>query len=263
MTTKVIILGAQGRMGQMLQSICGKDPAMEIVGLVESPSHPDCGKKNSSGITVVGSIQEAAVPGAICIDFTAPEATLSLLPKLEKLQLKAVIGTTGMGSQGENQIRATAQSTALVWAPNMSLGVNLVFVVAELMAKTLPSSYHLEIIEAHHAQKKDAPSGTALGIAESLARGKGWDLSKVANYGREGLVGARPEQEIGIHAVRGGDIVGDHTTLFAGPSERIELKHVAHSRDAFAQGAAIAAHFLNSKERGLYNMKDVLGLSSL
>lgn len=253
-------MGAEGRMGATLQRICSATPGLSIYGLVERAGHPLIGKTTGLGIPIVDTIEEVAKPGAIVIDFTGAAATLALIPKLPKLGLKAVIGTTGMGEAGDMAIAEAAKNTAIVFSPNMSVGVNLVFKLSELMARALPSTYAIEVIEAHHGLKKDSPSGTALEIAKQLAKGREWNLNDVACYGREGMVGERPEKQIGIHAVRGGDIVGDHTVLFAGPSERIELKHVSHSRDALAQGAATAAQFLKTKNTGLFDMMAVLGI---
>ena len=261
MSVPVIILGAEGRMGRALQAICTHTPGMHIHGLVERPDHPLIGKTVGTGFLLHAHLDQVALSGAVVIDFTAPAATLAMLPLLPDLGLKAVVGTTGLGDKGDAIISEVSKKTAIVFSPNMSLGVNILFKLTELVAKILPPSYAIEIIEAHHQYKKDSPSGTALGIAQHAAQGRGWNLSEVACYGREGLIGERPEKQIGIHAVRGGDIVGDHTVLLAGPHERLELKHVAHSRESLAQGAATAALFLKGKSQGLFNMEAVLGLA--
>ncbi len=269
----IVVLGAKGRMGQMVLQACsqkmaaqkskGEPPRLRVVGAVESPSSPNLGQPTGvDGIDVVitSELEPLLRPGVVVIDFTSPQASLAALEAVRKKGAAHVLCTTGL-SPSEKQIVAEAAKTVpIVMAPNMSIGVTLMFRVAEMVARVLGEDFDVEIIEAHHHHKKDSPSGTALGFAEAVARGHDVDLDAKANYGREGLVGARPKGEIGIHAVRGGDIVGDHTVLYAGDGERLELKHVAHSRMTFAQGAVKAALFLAGKRSGIYNMFDVLGL---
>ena len=268
-TTDIVVLGAKGRMGQMVLQACaqklrGPSPSpLRVTGAIESASSAFLGQKTGvDGIdTVITSDIEALLsPNAVVIDFSAPQASLAALEAVKRKGAAMVICTTGFSAEQKKIINDAAKVSPLVFTPNMSVGATLMFRVAEMVAKVLGPDYDAEIIEAHHNQKKDAPSGTALGFAEAVARGHQVNLSEKANYGREGLTGARPRGEIGIHAVRGGDIVGDHTVLFAGEGERIELKHMAHSRMTFAQGAVKAAIYLKGRAPGLYTMFDVLGL---
>jgi 4-hydroxy-tetrahydrodipicolinate reductase len=189
----------------------------------------------------------------VLIDFSSPEGTAKALVACARSKTRLVVGTTGLGTEMTDRIRALSKTTAV------SLGANFLFELARLAAARLKTGYDIEIIEAHHRLKKDAPSGTARKIAEIIAAEKGWDWRKAARFGREGLVGERPIKEIGIHVIRAGDIVGEHTVLFSGPGETVELTHKAQSRDAFARGALSAALFLVKKSKGLYTMADVLG----
>jgi len=269
----IVVLGARGRMGQMVLQACsqkmaaqkqkGVAPSLRVIGAVESSSSPNLGQATGvAGIDVAITSDLAALlkPGVVVIDFTSPEASLATLEAVKKAGASHVLCTTGLTAAQKQMVAEASKTVPIVMAPNMSIGVTLMFRVAEMVAKVLGEDFDVEIVEAHHNQKKDSPSGTALGFAEAVARGHGVDLNDKANYGREGIVGARPKGEIGIHAVRGGDIVGDHTVLYAGDGERIELKHMAHSRMTFAQGAVKAALFLAGKGPGIYNMFDVLGL---
>lgn len=256
-----------GRMGRMVLQACagrmraGQD--LDVIAAVESPASPHLGLSvgvEGIKVAVTGDLEAALKPGAVVIDFTSPQASLDALEKIRRAGAAHVLCTTGLSEAQKAMVSEAAKAVPIVFSPNMSVGVILMFRVAEMVARTLGTDFDVEIIEAHHNQKKDSPSGTALGFAEAVARGHGVDLKSKAVYGREGLVGARRKGEIGIHAVRGGDIVGDHTVLFAGDGERIELKHMAHSRMTFAQGAVKAAQFLSGKGPGLYTMFDVLGL---
>ncbi len=266
--TQIIVLGAKGRMGQMVLQACAQKlkshpQSLKVIAAIESPTSNFLGQKTGiDGIEIECTSDLNAVlrPGAVVIDFTAPEVSLASLAAAQGKGASVVLCTTGFTADQKKIIQEASKSIPIVFAPNMSIGVTLMFKITEMVAKVLGDDFDVEIIEAHHNQKKDSPSGTALGFAEAVARGQGVVLSEKANYGREGMVGARPKGEIGIHAVRGGDIVGDHTVLFAGDGERIELKHMAHSRQTFAQGAVKAALFLSGKAPGLYNMVDVLGL---
>ena len=267
MTVSIVVLGAKGRMGQMVLQACatrikaGQD--LRVIGAIEPPNSPHVGQPAGvDGIDAkVGADLDAVLkPGAVVIDFTSPQASLEALERIRKAGAAHVLCTTGLSEGQKAAVAEAAKTVPVVFSPNMSVGVILMFRVAEMVAKVLKGDFDVEIVEAHHNQKKDSPSGTALGFAEAVARGHGVDLKAKAVYGREGLVGARRSGEIGIHAVRGGDIVGDHTVLFAGDGERIELKHMAHSRMTFAQGAVKAAQFLAGKGPGLYTMFDVLGL---
>ncbi|MEO7427408.1 MAG: 4-hydroxy-tetrahydrodipicolinate reductase [Fibrobacteria bacterium] len=264
----IVVLGAKGRMGQMVLQACaqkskGENPKLRVVGAVESPSSPNLGQKTGvDGIDVLitSELEPLLRPGVVVIDFTSPQVSLAALEAVRKKGAAHVLCTTGLSAAEKGIVYEAAKTVPIVMAPNMSIGVTLMFRVAEMVAKTLGEDFDVEIIEAHHHHKKDSPSGTALGFAEAVARGLGVELDSKANYGRKGMVGARPQGEIGIHAVRGGDIVGDHTVLYAGDGERIELKHMAHSRMTFAQGAVKAALFLAGKPSGCYDMFAVLGL---
>ena len=265
----IVVLGAKGRMGQMVLQACAQrlqgqtSPAFQVTGAVESAGSPHLGKPagvDGIDLLVTDQLESLLSPGTVIIDFTVPQATLEALKLARRRGAGMVIGTTGFSAQEKQLIVEASASIPIVMAPNMSAGVTLMFRVAEMIARVLGPDFDAEIVEAHHNQKKDAPSGTALGFAEALARGREANLSDLAVYGREGMPGPRPKGEIGIHAVRGGDIVGDHTVLFAGEGERIEIKHMAHSRRTFAQGALRAALFLQGKSSGLYDMFAVLGL---
>jgi 4-hydroxy-tetrahydrodipicolinate reductase len=266
---EIVVLGAKGRMGQMVLSACAKllreksPPPLNVIGAVEAAGSPFVGctlTVDGLEVAVTDQLETVVKPGCVLIDFTSPESSLAALEIAERAGAAHVLCTTGFTPEQKARIREASKRIPLVMAPNMSMGVTLMFRIAETVAKTLGLDFDVEIIEAHHNQKKDSPSGTALGFAEAVARGHEADLEKVSVHGRDGMVGARPRGEIGIHAVRGGDIVGDHTLLFAGAGERIELKHVAHSRQTFAQGAVRAALFLQGRKPGLYDMFDVLGI---
>ena len=269
MLAELVILGARGRMGRMVLSACGKilrekHPApLAIIGAVESVGAPGIGQKfkvDGLEIMLSDSLEAVVRPGCIVIDFTSPEASLSALEVSVRAGAGHVLCTTGFTPEQKARIEDASRRIPLVFSPNMSIGVNVLFKAVETVARALGGDFDVEILEAHHNQKKDAPSGTALGFAEAVARGLKADLERSAVYGRKGMIGARPKGEIGIHAIRGGDIVGDHTVLFAGDGERVELRHLAQSRQTFAQGALRAALFLKGKSPGLYTMSDVLGL---
>lgn len=268
MTAKIVVMGARGRMGQMVMAACARKEKAEPGSLTVSYAVEAPGFTGGETHVVVEGLKapltdnlEVAVErGSVLIDFTSPAASMKALSLAVKNQAAHVLCTTGLNDSEKAQVREASERIPILMAPNMSVGVTLMFKVAEMVAKTLGPDFDVEIVEAHHNQKKDAPSGTALGFAEAIARGHAVNLKEKANYGREGLTGARPKGEIGIHAVRGGDIVGDHVVLYAGDGERIELKHMAHSRMTFAQGAVRAALWLQGRKAGLYNMNDVLGL---
>lgn len=268
---EIIVLGAKGRMGQMVLSACAKalrekPESLKVIAAVEYKGCPGADAPGATvtvdGLTVpfTDDLEAVLKPGAVLIDFTTLESSLAALALAEKAGAAHVLCTTGFNPEQKARIGAAAQKIPVLFSPNMSIGVNVLFKAAEAVARALGQDFDVEIIEAHHNQKKDSPSGTALGFAEAVARGLDVKLEEKAVYGREGMVGARPRGEIGIHAVRGGDIAGDHTVLYAGDGERIEIRHVAHGRNVFAQGALRAALFLNGRAPGLYTMKDVLGL---
>ncbi|MDD5673893.1 MAG: 4-hydroxy-tetrahydrodipicolinate reductase [Chitinivibrionales bacterium] len=267
MTVPIIINGALGRMGAEIARCTLEHTACSLVGAVESPGHPGIGGDigpalgmGNKNIQVVQSIDECALENAVVIDFSAPEVSMALLKALEKRSAKLVIGTTGFSGIQVGTIEAVAQEKAIVFSPNMSVGVNLLFWLTRICALKLHNEFDIEIIEAHHRFKKDAPSGTAKKLGEIAAEAMAQTYDEVVRNGRAGLTGERNKREIGMHAVRGGDIVGDHTVLFAGMGERIELRHVAHTRSALARGAVHAALWLFNQEPGLYSMAHVLGL---
>jgi 4-hydroxy-tetrahydrodipicolinate reductase len=214
----------------------------------------------ASGVTVTADL-DAGLPGAqALIDFTRPEATLAHLPVCQQKGVALVIGTTGFTDAQKAQIAQAAQTIPIVFAPNMSVGVNVTFKLLEMAARALATGYDIEIIEAHHRHKVDAPSGTALKMGEVIAQALGRDLKQCAVYERHGVTGERDPSTIGFAAIRGGDIVGDHTVLFAGTGERIEISHKSSSRAGYAQGSLRAVRFLAGRQNGLYDMNDVLGL---
>jgi 4-hydroxy-tetrahydrodipicolinate reductase len=267
MTTNIIITGACGKMGREIAAVVLSDGACALAGCVEQPSHPAVGKDygvlaglDATGMTVSGSIGALAVDKSVITDFTSPEASLSLLDALEGKQARLVIGTTGFDKAGIGRIAKAAKKIPIVFSPNMSLGVNLLFALTDLAAKKLGASFDIEIIEAHHRFKKDSPSGTARALGEIAASARGTTYEDAVKNGRSGITGGRTSGEIGMHSVRGGDIVGDHTVLFAGLGERLELRHMAHSRAPLARGAVAAAKWLAAQKPGLYTMRDVLGL---
>ena len=192
------------------------------------------------------------------IDFTTPEATLNLISLAKKTKTPVVVGTTGFSKSDRRKIENASKTMPILVAPNMSVGANLIFALASQAASLLGEDYDVEITEAHHRHKKDAPSGTARRLAEVIALARGWNLDQVAVYGRHGITGKRPRRQIGIHVIRAGEIIGEHSVIFSGPGETVEIRHHAGSRDAFAEGALVAAQFLVKKRKGLYNMQHVL-----
>jgi 4-hydroxy-tetrahydrodipicolinate reductase len=244
MSLKVAIAGASGRMGRML------------IEAVEAA--PDC---TVSGTLDIGRDIAANLADAqVLIDFTRPEGTMAHLAVCRERGIKAVIGTTGFSDAQKAEIAAHAKHVALMVSPNMSVGVNVVLRLLDTAARALAEGYDIEIVEAHHRHKVDAPSGTALKMGEVVAAALGRDLKQCAVYGREGVTGERDPSTIGFATVRGGDIVGDHTVMFCGTGERIEIAHKSASRATYAQGALRAARFLADKPNGLFDMNDVLGL---
>jgi len=263
---KVAIAGSGGRMGKtLLESVLQSDDLMLHAALEHSASAQlgkDAGELigGTCGVKITADVAAALEGADVLIDFTRPEGTLLHLDICQKLGVNMVIGTTGFTAQQKAQLGAAAQHIGIVFAPNMSVGVNLIFKLLEMASKVLSHGYDIEIIEAHHRHKVDAPSGTALGMGEVIARTLGRDLSLCAVYGRQGVTGERDPSTIGFATVRGGDIVGDHTVLFAGTGERIEITHKASSRATFALGALRAARFLEENPAGMYDMQDVLGI---
>ena len=242
---RVAVAGASGRMGQML------------IGAVHAA--PDC--TLAATLDIGCDLREALASAQVLIDFTRPEGTLAHLALCRERGIKAVIGTTGFSDAEKTEIAEHARHIAIVMAPNMSVGVNVVFKLLDLAARALAEGYDIEIVEAHHRHKVDAPSGTALKMGEVVAGALGRDLKDCAVYAREGVTGERAPGSIGFANVRGGDIVGDHTVMFCGTGERIEITHKSASRATYADGALRAARFLVGQSRGLFGMDDVLGLS--
>jgi len=262
----LVIAGSSGRMGRALLEAVAAAPDMRLAAALEREASPwigrDAGELVNAALGVkIGADLDAALAGATAlIDFTRPEATLVHLDACRRHGVAMVIGTTGFDAAGREAIAAAARDIAIVFAPNMSVGVNLVFKLLDLAARVLDAGYDIEIIEAHHRHKVDAPSGTALRMGEVIAAALGRDLGQCAVYGREGVTGERRPETIGFATVRGGDIVGDHTALFATLGERVEISHKASSRMTFALGALRAARFLAERKSGLFDMQDVLGL---
>ena len=263
---KIAVAGASGRMGRMLVEAIGQAPDMVLVGALDVAGSPAVGSDAgafSGHLTGVASESVLALGLAdaqFLIDFTRPEGTLAHLAYCAEHGIKVIVGTTGFDDAGKAAIRAAAEKTALMVSPNMSVGVNVTLKLLEMAAQSLSEGYDIEIVEAHHRHKVDAPSGTALKMGEVIADALGRDLKQCAVYGREGVTGERDPSTIGFATIRGGDIVGDHTVLFAGIGERIEISHKSSSRITYAHGALRAARFLAGKNSGLYDMQDVLAL---
>lgn len=257
---KIVIAGCGGRMGKVLLDCVAQADDLQLHAALEHDGSALLGVDAGGGVRITSDI-EAALRGAhALIDFTRPEGTMQHLEVCRRLGVNLVVGTTGLNAQQKAQLGAAAQDIGIVFAPNMSVGVNLVFKLLETASRVLAHGYDIEVIEAHHRHKVDAPSGTALGMGEVIARTLGRDLEQCAVYGREGVTGERDPSTIGFATVRGGDIVGDHTVLYAGIGERIEITHKASSRATFALGALRAARFLQQNPAGLYDMQDVLDL---
>ena len=261
----IAIAGSSGRMGRTLIEIIGQAPDMRLSAALDRAGSPFMGKDAGEligaacGTLITDSL--ATLDGAhVLIDFTRPEGTLAHIAYCRSNKINLVIGTTGFTTQQKQQIVDASRDIGIVFAPNMSVGVNIVFKLLEQAAQVLNDGYDIEIIEAHHRHKVDAPSGTALRLGEVVAAATGRNLDECAIYGREGVTGERNPSTIGFSTIRGGDIVGDHTVLFAGIGERIEISHKASSRATFATGAVRAARFLSGKANGLFDMQDVLGL---
>ena len=266
MMVQIALAGVSGRMGRALYEAVDSDTDCTLHAAIDRAGSPLVGQDAgiawgaASGLKVTDQIASALQGAQALIDFTRPEATFAYLDSCRQAGVPLVIGTTGFDDAGKARIAAAAQQIPIVFAPNMSVGVNLLMKLAELAAQVLEEGYDIEIIEAHHRHKVDAPSGTALGLGQAVAHAINRDLAQCAVYGREGVTGERDPKTIGFATVRGGDIVGDHTLLFAGVGERIELTHKASSRATFAQGALRAAKWLQGRAPGLYDMRDVLNL---
>ncbi len=264
---RVCVAGASGRMGQMLIDAVRASDDMELGGALDIASSPAIGTDagsfggQSTGVLISADLHQALGGCDVLIDFTRPEGTLAHLAVCRELGVKLVIGTTGFSDAQRAQIAQAAEHIAIMMAPNMSVGVNVTLKLLALAASALSTGYDIEIIEAHHRHKVDAPSGTALKMGEVIADALGRDLKDCAVYAREGVTGERDPSSIGFATIRGGDIVGDHTVLFAGTGERIEISHKSSSRSTYAQGSLRAARFLAGRKQGLFDMFDVLGLN--
>jgi 4-hydroxy-tetrahydrodipicolinate reductase len=264
--TKICVAGALGRMGRRVLELAAASEDIRVTGAFDLPKFggsevqygSECGRAQSTALAK--DVAAALGDADVLIDFTAPEAALENLAAAQRARKGVVLGTTGLSQDQKSRVAEFAHEIAVVFAPNMSVGVNLLFKLTEQVAQTLGLDYNVEIIETHHNQKADSPSGTAIRLAESAAGGLGLEYPKDAVFGREGMPGKRPPRQIGVHAIRGGDVVGEHTVAFIGRGERIELAHKAHSRDTFAAGALVAARFVEKSGPGLYDMQDVLGL---
>ena len=263
---KIAVAGASGRMGQMLIEAVNASADCRLTGALDLASSPSIGTDacafagRFSGTLIESDIRQGLRHSRILIDFTRPEGTLAHLAVCRELGVKLVIGTTGFSDAQKSLIAEAAQDIAIVMAPNMSVGVNVTLKLLDLAARALSTGYDIEIIEAHHRHKVDAPSGTALKMGEVIASALGRDLKDCAVYAREGVTGERDPSSIGFATVRGGDVVGDHSVLFLGDGERIEISHKSSSRVTYAQGSLRAARFLAGQQRGLFDMFDVLQL---
>lgn len=263
---KIAIAGAGGRMGRMLIEAVLNDPACRLAGALDVPGAPGLGQDagaflgKNTGVTISDDLSQGLQDAQCLIDFTRPEGTLNHLRECQARGISMVIGTTGFSDAQKADIAAAARHIPVMMAPNMSVGVNVTLKLLEMAAKALATGYDIEVIEAHHRHKVDAPSGTALKMGEVIAQALGRDLKDCAVYERYGHTGERDPSTIGFSTIRGGDIVGDHTVLFAGTGERIEISHKSSSRATYAQGSLRAAHFLAGQTSGLFDMFDVLGL---
>lgn len=267
MSINVIVCGAAGRMGKILVSLVQEHPEARLVGAIEAVGHPALGKDAGDvaglgpiGVSVTSDYAALATADTVTLDFTMPEAALAHLRVAVAQQAAIVIGTTGFSAEQRAETQALAPQTRSIIAANMSVGVNVLLKVVADVAKILQDGFDPEIFEIHHRFKVDAPSGTALALGRAIATAQGKDFDQQAKLARQGITGQRSDEEIGIVALRGGDVIGDHTVIFAGFAERLELTHRAQSRECLARGAVRAALWLPQQQPGLYGMKDVLGL---
>jgi 4-hydroxy-tetrahydrodipicolinate reductase len=263
---RIAIAGASGRMGRMLVEAVLAAPDCELAGALDVAGSPALGQDagafagKTTGVAVTSDLKAGLARAQVLIDFTRPEGTLQHLAACRELGVKMVIGTTGLSDAQKAEVVAAGQHIGIVMAPNMGVGVNVLIKLLELAGKTLAEGFDVEVIEAHHRHKVDAPSGTALALGEAVARAQGKSLKDCAVYAREGHTGERQSGSIGFATIRGGDIFGDHTVLFAGEGERVEITHKSSGRTGWAQGSLRAARFLAGQARGFFDMQDVLGL---
>ncbi|MEX0830595.1 MAG: 4-hydroxy-tetrahydrodipicolinate reductase [Nitrospirales bacterium] len=264
---RTIIAGAAGRMGMRLVALMQETEGLSLTGAIEMKGHHALGQDAGEisqigkvGILISDNLHTCLAQSDVVIDFTGPASCLVNLEQVVQTSKAMVIGTTGFSEKELTQLKTLAMNVPCVFSPNMSVGINVLVNTIGKIAKSLGDTYNIEVIEAHHNKKKDAPSGTALKLAEALADGMEWNLQEVGVYARHGITGERKTREIGMQTIRAGDIVGDHTILFGGPGERIEITHRAHTRDTFARGALRAAEWVAQQPPGLYSMGNVLGL---
>jgi 4-hydroxy-tetrahydrodipicolinate reductase len=262
-----IVVGSAGRMGRMIVNAIQNSDGITCTGAIEIPGHPSQGEDvgvlagaGDLGVTIEDNLKSVIEKGDVVIDFTAAEASLGNMEIAAQHHTPMVVGSTGFSPEQLEQVKKLTKEFPCCLAPNMSVGVNLMYKIVEEMAQILGQDYDVEIVEAHHRMKKDAPSGTALQLGKVVARGLGRKWEEVGVYGRKGLIGERSTEEIGMHAIRAGDIVGEHTVIFGGMGERLEVTHRTHSRDTLARGAVRAAKWVVTQKPGLYDMGDVLGL---
>jgi len=262
---KAIVVGAAGKMGNRVIHIIKETPSIELARAIERVDHPSIGKDigeviglGKLGISLEGGLKKGG--GDVMINFSNPAASLESMEFAAETGLAIVIGTTGLGPEQMEKVKTLSKNVRCVLAPNMSVGMNLMFRIVQDVARVLGPDYDIEILEAHHRLKKDSPSGTAVKLGELIAKAIDRDLGQVGVYGRKGMIGERTKEEIGIQVIRAGDIVGEHTVLFGGIGERLEVIHRAHSRDNFARGAIKAALWIVNQPNGLYDMQEVLGL---
>jgi len=268
--TKVIIAGAAGRMGRRIGYMVNEHPDLQIAAGFERAESPDLGKDmgelggyGTNGIMVAEELDAVIDQGDVIIDFTFHAATMRIARRAAEKNKAMVIGTTGLSPENLKELAELSRNFPCVQAPNMAVGVNVLFKLAAKVAAILGNDYDMEIVEAHHRMKKDAPSGTAMKLGEVMAQAVGRDIDNVGVFSRHGIIGERTDKEIGLQTIRAGDIVGEHTVYFAGAGERLELTHRAHSRDNFARGATLAADWVVKQPNGMYTMFDVLGLQDL
>lgn len=264
---KVSIMGVAGRMGRSIFNLLNAEGDVQIVGATEMCGHPEIGRDiglvmgvGELGVTISETVESASKDADVIVDFTTPSSTLANA-KYASVNGKAlIIGTTGFSEEEKNELSELANNFTCVFSPNMSIGVNVMFEATKRLAEILGDDFDVEIIEAHHKHKIDAPSGTALRLGEAAAEGLNRDFNSVARFERHGPIGERKEKEIGMQTIRAGDIVGEHTVMFCGAGERIELTHRAMSRDNFAKGVVRAVKWVPGKKAGMYTMKEVLGI---
>jgi 4-hydroxy-tetrahydrodipicolinate reductase len=265
---RVAVAGASGRMGRMLIEAVLAAPDLKLAGALDIAGSPALGQDagafagQATGVAITSDLRAGLADAQVLVDFTRPEGTMTHLTACRDMGVKLVVGTTGLSDEQKAQVALAAQRTAIVMAPNMGVGVNVLIKLLALAGKALDEGWDVEVIEAHHRHKVDAPSGTALALGETVAAARGTSLKEAAVYARQGHTGERKRGSIGFATIRGGDIFGDHTVLFAGDGERVEITHKSSGRAGWAQGALRAARFLATRERGLYGMDHVLGLAT-